>query len=171
MVCKLSSVSFITGGMLAQGEIGKEQMDDIKRQLSKVKNLESYTLVAVLHHHVAAASYYAHVYGNEQWRQEVGKYKGREKFKRLKDADAFLDFLRSFGTRFILHGHKHIPLVIDMNDLFVIACGSSVGRNKDYLSYNMLKFSDGTLTCIQIVEQKPVEIMDRKDIMALAIDY
>jgi|GEM_PF-2076140 len=160
-----------TGGMLAQGEVGSAQMLAMREQLSEIEDLEKYMLIAVLHHHVAAASYYANVYGNEQWREEVGKYKGREKFKRLKDADAFLEFLREFNTRFILHGHKHIPIVIDMDDVYVIACGSTSGKNKDYRSYNMLKFSDRTLTCTQFVEQKPDAKVDRQDIMTLAIDY
>ncbi|MCL2492396.1 MAG: metallophosphoesterase, partial [Coriobacteriia bacterium] len=160
-----------TGGLFAQGEIGELQMQEMREQLARIKQLERYTLVAVLHHHVAAASYYAQVYGNDQWQEEVGRYRGREKLKRLRDADQFLDFLREYDTKFILHGHKHIPIVIDMDRILVIACGSSIGKNKDYLSYNMLKFSKHTLACTQFVEQKPDAKFKRQDIMAVVFDF
>jgi len=159
------------GGLMAEGEIGRAQMEAMRTLLDKVKGLESYTLIAVVHHHVAAASYYKQMYGNEQWRAEVGSYNSKEKFKRLRDADAFLTFLRDYNTRFVLHGHKHSPLVLDVDGIIVIACGSSTGRNKDYISYNLLKFSNGILTCTQFVEQLPGARRVKTDIMALAIEY
>jgi len=159
------------GGMMAQGEVGRAQMDAMRELLLKVKNLDTYTPIAVVHHHVAAASYYNEMYGSEQWRREVGRYKGKERFKRLRDADEFLEFLRQYQTRFILHGHKHSPLVLDADGIIVIACGSSTGRNKDYVSYNMLKFSEGILTCTQFVEQMPERKIKKIDAMALAIEY
>jgi predicted phosphodiesterase len=159
------------GGVLAQGEIGRTQMDEMREMLLDIKDLGRYTPIAVLHHHVAAASYYTGMYGNEQWQANIGKYKGREKFKRLRDADEFLEFLRQYDTRFILHGHKHSPLVLDVDGIYVIACGSTTGRNKDYVSYNMLKFCEGILTCSQFVEQLPDAKVAKNDIMAVAIDY
>jgi len=160
-----------TRGFLAQGEIGKQQMDSMREKLAAVEGLEHYTLTAVLHHHVAAASYYKELYGNEQWLKEVGSSKGKERFKRLKDAEPFLDFLEEHSTRFVIHGHKHSPLIIDRAGIYVIACGSSVGRNKDYVSYNVLKFSNRVLTCQQFVESLPGAKKQKRDVMTLAIDY
>jgi len=159
------------GGLMAEGEIGRTQMKAMRTLLDEVEDLESYTPIVVVHHHVAAASYYDQVYGNERWRAEIGRYRGKEKFKRLRDADEFLAFLRHYNTRFILHGHKHSPLVLDADGIIVIACGSSTGRNKDYVSYNMLKFSDGIMTCTQFVRPMPHARSERTDIMALAIEY
>ena len=160
-----------TRGFLAQGEIGKKQMGAMSQQLSEVPNLEKYTLIAVLHHNVAAASLYVNTLGSDQWCEEIGADKGKARFQRLRDANVFLDFLKANNTRFVLHGHKHTPLAIERDGLYILSCGSSVGRNRNYVSYNMLKFDKKTLTCVQIVEQLPGSKTQKKDVMTLIMDY
>jgi len=160
-----------TRGFLAQGEIGKQQMQAMREQLAGVENLENYTLIAVLHHHVASSEYYKRTIANEEWQEGLNIYRDAEKFKRLRDADAFLAFLDEYRTKFVLHGHKHTPIVIKRNDMYIISCGSTIGHNRSYVSYNMLKFADRTLTCTQFVEQLAGAKTKRRDVMALAIDY
>ena len=161
-------------GLLAEGKIGQKQMDAMKKQLDGIKDLDKYTLVAVLHHHVASTATYKFIMGNDRWRQEVGSAgftdKGKQWFKRLLDADQFLAFLDSYGCTFVVHGHKHIPLVIKRDDMYIISCGSTTGYAKDFISYNSLKFNGKTLACTQFVEQKPESGIDRTDVMAFAVE-
>jgi hypothetical protein len=54
--------------------------------------------------------------------------------------------------------------------MLIVSCGSSTGWVKDFRSYNSVKFSPKTVAVAQFVEQKPGAGLDRKDIMAFAVD-
>ena len=139
------------GGNLAQGEIGVEQMMTMGNLLDDIPNLESYKLIAVLHHHVTdipTPDFYAKtLFGHIQERALI-----------LRDAELFVDWLKQRNVKVVLHGHKHIPFYTRIDDLHVIACGSSTGhiqhaeKDKTYLTYNLLKINDKSITCTQYAE-------------------
>jgi UDP-2,3-diacylglucosamine pyrophosphatase LpxH len=160
-----------TRGFLAQGEIGKRQMSEMEKLLHEVPDLEEYTLVAVLHHHVAPSSCYMVCYGNERWREEVMPDGFHNRSLRLRDADKFMKFLGKHKVRFVLHGHKHTPIIVEQEGIYIIACGSSTGHAKEYLSYNMLKFNKETLTCAQIVTVESESNESATAIMSVVLDY
>lgn len=140
-----------TNGNFAQGEIGQQQMAQMGNLLDKIDNIESYNLIAVLHHHIVPIP-------------EPDEYEKRlfgkriEKFLQLKDADIFIKWLRARNVKAVLHGHKHIPFITEKNGINIIACGSSTGQvklkeeGKTYISYNLLKLNKHGITCTQFVE-------------------
>ena len=98
-----------TGGELAQGKIGEDQLMEIGNEIDAIKNKESYTFMALLHHHpleIDNPSWYA-----EDWYEYLLGTKHFEKSMKLIDADLFLEWIKRRGVKFILHGHKHIPKV------------------------------------------------------------
>jgi predicted phosphodiesterase len=42
----------------------------------------------------------------------------------IENGDALLDSLRRLGCRFVIHGHKHITSLTDVDGVAVLACGS-----------------------------------------------
>jgi len=151
-------------GIFAQGKIGRQQMEAAAALLAKVKNLNNYTLIAVLHHHVAPVpqtraplpSFWKKL--APQWLLSFLITVFVERTMRLTDAKAFVSFLKEHQVRFILHGHKHIPFMTEHEGIQVIACGSSTRRetsDRPCISYNVLTFNEGTLTCDQYAEYTP----------------
>jgi len=150
-----------TDGIFAQGKIGKRQMDAAAALLSKVENVSDYTLVAVLHHHVAPVP--ESVAPLPAWWKRLAPWwlskfllnTFAERSMRLTDAAAFVRFLKAQQVHFILHGHKHIPFITEHEGIPVIACGSSTMREvkgRECISYNVLTFDERTLRCDQYAE-------------------
>ena len=146
-----------TNGNLAEGEIGIAQMSEMGNLLDNVKNLESYLLIAVLHHHllpIPKPRYYDH-----KWFERILPSDIMDMSLKLLDADLFFEWLRLRNVRIVLHGHKHIPFFAESNGITVIGCGSSTGqivhkeKGKTFISYNMLKISERTVTCTQFAEE------------------
>lgn len=146
-----------TNGNLAEGEIGVAQMSEMGNLLDNVENLERYLLIAVLHHHllpIPKPSYY-----DKKWFERVLPSNFMDMSLKLLDADLFFEWLRRRNVRIVLHGHKHIPFFAESGGITVIGCGSSTGqivhkeKGKTFISYNMLKISERTVTCTQFAEE------------------
>lgn len=162
-----------TNGHLAEGEIGQEQMSEMGNILDNIPDVWKYKLVAILHHHVA------HIekpdFYDERWYKKILPKDLLENSLRLIDADLFLEWLKQRNVKLVLHGHKHIPFISKIDDIYIISCGSSTGqvthkdRRKTYLSYNVLKFTKDTVVCSQFAE----ELLGAgvKDIRSIVIEY
>lgn len=146
-----------TNGNLAEGEIGTQQMSEMGNLLDDVENLESYLLIAVLHHHllpIPKPDYY-----DKKWFEKILPSDFMDMSLKLIDADLFLEWLRRRNVRIVLHGHKHIPFLAESEGITVIGCGSSTGqivhkeKGKTFISYNILKISERTVTCTQFAEE------------------
>lgn len=145
-----------TNGSLAEGEIGINQMAEMGNLLDKINNVEKYTLIAVLHHHllpVPKPNYY-----QRKWYEKFIPDELMDGTLKLKDADLFLEWLSNRNVKYVLHGHKHIPFKSNHNDITVIGCGSSTGeirhkeKGKTYLSYNLIKISNNSVVCTYFAE-------------------
>lgn len=146
-----------TDGKLAEGKIGTTQMAEMGNLLDKVKNLETYSLIAVLHHHlvpIPRPNYY-----DRKWYERILPNDFMEASLKLIDADLFLKWLHLRNVRVVLHGHKHIPFFTEVDGIKVISCGSSTGqvvhkeKDKTFISYNILKISSESITCTQFAEE------------------
>ncbi len=146
-----------TNGNLAEGEIGTQQMSEMGNLLDNIDNLESYLLIAVLHHHlipIQRPDYY-----ERKWYERILPKSFLDMSLRLIDADLFLEWLRLRNVKLVLHGHKHIPFFDKHDGITVIGCGSSTGqinhkeKGKTFISYNMLKIGKQTVTCTQFAEE------------------
>lgn len=147
-----------TGGNLAEGKIGIQQMAEMGNILDKeVPDPNNYLLIAVLHHHLLPISKPA--FYERKWFEKIIPENYAEYSLKLLDADLFLEWLHKRNVRIVLHGHKHIPYISTTNDITVIGCGSSTGqihhkeKDKTYISYNILKRSENSVTCCQFAEE------------------
>ena len=143
---KLAIIKFDsnTGGKLAQGEIGNEQLMEVGNEIDAIKDKEKYTFIAMLHHHpkeIENPSWYS-----SDWYEAFLGRSGFEKTMKLTDADLFLEWIEKRGIEFVIHGHKHIPKVHKHKHITIMAAGSSTGSvkhkeaGKTYLSYNLIKY-------------------------------
>lgn len=139
------------GGNLAQGEIGKAQMTKMGNKLDSIKNLEKYTLIAFLHHHIMPIPE-----PNFFTKKLFGKI--IDESLKLIDSKIFVEWLKQRNVKLVLHGHKHIPFYIEEDGVNIMACGSSTGKvdlkdkNKTYISYNVIKINSNGIVCVQYVE-------------------
>lgn len=146
-----------TGGDWARGEIGMHQMAEIGNQLDSIRNLESYKLIAVLHHHIVAIPR-PDVY-DIRWYERIFPGTFYDEALKLIDAKIFIEWLKQRNVKLVIHGHKHIPFVTEKEGIHVISCGSSTGHiahrdaNKTYMSYNIIKIEGDSVLCTQHVEE------------------
>lgn len=98
-------------------------------------------------------------YYNQKWFEKILPTNFMDMSLKLLDADLFFEWLHHRNVRIVLHGHKHIPFFAESGGITVIGCGSSTGqivhkeKGKTYISYNMLKISEKTVTCTQFAEE------------------
>jgi 3',5'-cyclic AMP phosphodiesterase CpdA len=133
---------------LAQGRIEGSQLLEMATKfdvMNRAGALDGYLRIALLHHHPYPYSEHeAPIIDPRSWI-------GREGFLELKDADKFLSWCAGRAVTLILHGHKHIPRLIDKwvspggddrpdQRITTVGCGSSLGANKSYLSFNIVEW-------------------------------
>lgn len=132
------------GGKVAQGEIGIAQLAKIGSLLDAVENLDKYTVIGMLHHHPfkletpnwMKKTWYEYIFGNSIVNGSL----------KLVDSDLFLEWIKDRGIKFIMHGHKHIPVLFNKEGINIISAGSSTGNikhknpNKTYLTYNVINY-------------------------------
>lgn len=133
-----------TGGNLAQGEIGNDQLMNIGNEIDAIPDRDKLNFIALLHHHpkeIENPDWYA-----KDWYEAfLGKNKF-EKTMKLVDADLFLQWIENRGIKLILHGHKHIPKIHKHNDTTIVAAGSATGKvrhkedGKTFMTYNLIKY-------------------------------
>lgn len=162
-----------TNGHLAEGEIGREQMSEMGNLLDKIPDISKYKLVAVLHHHVTPIE--KPDFYEERWYKKMLPKDFIDNSLRLIDADLFLEWMQQRKIKLVLHGHKHIPFISEVDGIHIISCGSSTGqvthkdRRKTYLSYNVLKFTKDKVVCSQFAEE--LLGAGAKDIQSIIINY
>lgn len=143
---KLAIIKFDsnTGGKLAQGKIGEDQLMEIGNEIDAIKDKESYTFIALLHHHpveIQNPKWYA-----KEWYEAILGPRLYEETMKLIDSDLFLEWIQQRGVKYILHGHKHIPSINECEDITIISAGSTTGcvkhqdKGKTFLSYNLIKY-------------------------------
>lgn len=147
------------GGDLAQGMIGERQLILIGNELDKIANIEQYNVIAILHHHpktIVKPDWY-----KGHWYERILS-SFHDDTMELKDAPTFLAWLRRRNINLVLHGHKHIPNVQRVDNINIIACGSSTGdvmhkeSGKTHLSFNLIKYDlneDKPVSCTTFYEE------------------
>jgi len=131
-------------------------MSEMGNLLDSVDNLNRYLLVAVLHHHLIPIVRPEHY--DDRWFRRIIPRKLLDEALLLNDATLFIEWLTRRNVRFVLHGHKHIPFQSEHNGIQIISCGSSTGqivhkeKGKTYISYNLIKISDDSVSCTLFVE-------------------
>ena len=117
---------------------------EIGNEIDAIKDKESYTFIALLHHHpveIQNPKWYA-----KEWYEAILGPRLYEETMKLIDSDLFLEWIQQRGVKYILHGHKHIPSINECEDITIISSGSTTGcvkhqdKGKTFLSYNLIKY-------------------------------
>jgi len=115
---------------LNEGKVGRVHYDWIRRQFEEPAQLK----VFVLHHHLLP------IPGT-----------GRER-STVMDAGDLLEVLIHAGVQVVLSGHKHVPYVWRLEDMYVANAGTvSSLRVRGYTKpcYNVLEFNDGQVRILR----------------------
>ena len=147
-----------TDGALAQGKIGERQMAQVGSELDRILNIQEYTIVAILHHHLFKIE--EPEWKAKRWYEKLIPKGFMDWSMELLDAAVFKTWLQRRNVKLVLHGHKHSPLFDDdkIDGVRVLACGSSTGKTPHkmqgmtYLSFNVIGFHGSFITCQQYVE-------------------
>lgn len=139
----LIKINSTVEGNLARGKVGKIQLDEIDEELAGIENIEEYTLMAMVHHHVLEIP--RDDFLKAKWHEKIFVGKIVENSKVLMDAEELIAWLHLHRIEYIFHGHKHLPFFNYHQGLHVISGGSSCGggakeSKSRYLSYNVLKY-------------------------------
>lgn len=149
-----------SGGNLAQGEIGVDQLMNIGNEIDSIKDNDKLNYIALVHHHpkeIDNPDWY-----KRDWYEALLGNSNFEKTMKLIDSEIFLEWIENRGIKLILHGHKHIPNIHEHKDITIIASGSSTGKvrhreaGKTFLTYNLIKYSideQRPLSCSIIAEE------------------
>lgn len=129
-------------GNLARGKVGNRQLNEIDDELEAISNLQDYTLIAMLHHHVYPIDKAQFL--KTKWHEKTFINNIIETSKALIDADILIEWLNKRNIKYVLHGHKHLPFFRYIEGKYIISGGSSTGGLKEskskYISYNLIKY-------------------------------
>ena len=94
---KLALIKFDsnTGGSLAQGRIGEDQLIEVGNEIDAMSDKDKYTFIALLHHHplkIENPSWYA-----REWYESFLGTKNFEKTMKLIDSELFLKWIQQRG--------------------------------------------------------------------------
>ena len=144
-------------GYFARGMIGKRQLEEIDDELTTIQNLNHYTPIVMVHHHLTPISKADFLKKN--WREKFIIGKIANFTKALVDSELVLSWMKQRHIKFALHGHQHIPALNVQDGIYMIGSGSSTGTVKDaidsYLSYNLIQYdmqSKKILSCTLFYE-------------------
>ena len=127
-------------------------------KLDNIKNLDQYTQIAVLHHHLVPIS--RPDYCIKNWLETLFGEKLIENTLELKDAKQFKQWLVERNIPVVLHGHKHIPFYTKETGITIIGCGSSTGhiahkdRDHSYISFNLIKKTGTEVSVTFLLEER-----------------
>lgn len=143
----LVKINSTVEGNLARGKVGNVQLQEIDEELAGIDNIEDYTLMAMVHHHVLEIPRDAFL--KTKWHEKMFVGRIVENSKVLVDAKELIEWLKKNRIQYIFHGHKHLPFFNYHEGLYVISGGSSCGggakeSKSRYLSYNVLKYNHHT---------------------------
>ncbi|MCW3110831.1 MAG: hypothetical protein JWQ09_5337 [Segetibacter sp.] len=133
-----------TDGHLAQGKIGTHQLTTIGNQLDRIEDLNEYCLIGMLHHHPFELIRPDWI--KRAWYEKiVGDVFMNESLK-LLDSELFIQWVNRRNIKYVIHGHKHIPMLFKKDNVNIISAGSSTGNikhinsNKTFLTYNVINY-------------------------------
>ena len=145
-----------TNGAFAKGEIGTAQMDEMRNLIDEVDNIDEYLLVAVLHHHLVPIERPNIL--KRGFLDYILPEAVQEKTVELRDKDEFILWLKEHNVKLVLHGHKHIPFMTEIDGITIVGCGSSTGMKKSeitkksYLTYDLIRICGSSFTCAFIAD-------------------
>jgi 3',5'-cyclic AMP phosphodiesterase CpdA len=118
------------------GHIGRENYDIIRKKMSVSGKLK----IVALHHHLVP------IPGT-----------GRER-NILVDAGEVLNLCRELNVNFVLSGHKHLPWIWKLGDIYLITAGTATSRRlkgRSYPSFNVIEIDHDTIAVNEVdVSQK-----------------
>lgn len=128
-----------------KGHVGRENYPMIRKKLTKKKKIQ----ILTLHHHLVP------VPGT-----------GRER-NILVDAGEVLKILTEVGIDFVFSGHKHLPWIWNLEDIYFITAGTATTRRlkgRSYPSFNLLELKDEKIILkeINVAEESKREILKYK---------
>lgn len=147
----LIKINSTVEGNLARGKVGIIQLEEIDDELASIENIDDYTIMVMVHHHVFPIE--KDEFLKAKWHEKMFVGKIIENSKVLVDAELLIEWLKKHQIKYVFHGHKHLPFFRKADNLYVISGGSSCGGAKEskskYLSYNVLKYNqaDKELKC------------------------
>ncbi len=140
IIIKLDTTS---EGNLARGKVGQRQLDEIDDELSAIENVDEYTKIAILHHHVHPLTKAQFL--KLKWNEKTFIGRLIEKSKVLVDAPLLINWLEERNIQYVFHGHKHVPFFKRIHNIVYVGAGSATGGLKEsksrYISYNVMKYS------------------------------
>lgn len=130
-------------GNLARGKVGHRQLNEIDDELAAIDNLEDYTMILMLHHHVYPITKAQFI--KSKWHEKTFINRIVETSKVLADAPILIDWIQKRNIQYIFHGHKHLPFFRNQDQRYYIGAGSATGGLKEsqsrYISYNIVKYN------------------------------
>jgi len=135
-----------TDGNWAQGKIGQNQFSKIGNQLDRIIGKDDYFKIAILHHHPFEIEKPGWM--RKTWYESIlGKLSfDVDNSNILIDSKLLIEWLHERKIKFIIHGHKHIPKLFRINEIDIVAGGSSTGnishfdKGKTFLTYNLINY-------------------------------
>lgn len=129
-------------GNFARGMIGQRQLDEIDDELTTIQNLDSYTPIVMVHHHLTPIMKADFL--KRTWKEKFIVGKIANITKALIDSDLVIEWMKQRHIHYAFHGHQHIPALNIKENIYLIGAGSSTGVMKDdidsYLSYNLIQY-------------------------------
>ncbi len=146
-------------GNFARGMIGQRQLDEIDDELTTIDNLDSYTPIVMVHHHLTPIMKADFL--KKTWREKFIVGKIANITKALVDKDLVIEWMKQRHIHYAFHGHQHIPALNVVDNIYMIGSGSSTGVMKDgidsYLSYNLIQYdlqSQKMISCTLFYEEE-----------------
>ena len=156
-------------GNLARGKVGLRQLLEIDDELESIDNIETYTIIVLLHHHVYPITKAQFI--KTKWHEKTFIGRLIETSKVLVDSELLIDWLDKKGIKYVIHGHKHLPFFRREKNRFIISGGSSTGGLKEsgskYISYNLMKYSNidkKMKTCVIFYDDKTKKDCQRVEV-------
>lgn len=129
-------------GNFARGKIGERQLQEIDDELTTIQNLDTYTPIVMVHHHLTPIQKADFLKKNWREKSFVGKIANAT--KALIDSDLVIEWMKQRHVHYAFHGHQHIPALNVREKIYLIGAGSSTGVMKDffdsYMSYNIAQY-------------------------------
>lgn len=134
-------------GNFAKGAVGERQRLDrsalLDREARRDPRTSDYLKIALVHHHPYSYS------SNPTATYEkilISLFGDDEKFVAFEGADDFMNWCAARGISLVLHGHKHVPhlveATIDVGQIYqkivVVGCGSTTGAGGGPMCYDVI---------------------------------
>jgi UDP-2,3-diacylglucosamine pyrophosphatase LpxH len=140
-------------GNFAKGSVGERQRLDrsllFDREERRDPSVSSFMKIALVHHHP-----YAYTTAPTALYERIlaGLFGSEERFVAFDGADAFMDWCAARGISLVLHGHKHVPHLVEAiittkgrsHKVVVVGCGSTTGAGGRPMCYDIIALDPAT---------------------------